>query len=103
MKIAKSLAVVATTGVLTLGMAAPASANHVTQSGTAGGLVAAVVNANVTDVKVNVVQVGDVNVALTNVLNRNRVLTDFLNQNEVTVTDVVDVTIVDNVLVIDVL
>ncbi len=67
------------------------------------GLVAAVVNANVQDVEVNVVRTGDINVTLTNVLNNNRILTDFLNNNNVTVTDVVDVNIVDNVLVIDVL
>lgn len=102
MNISKSLATVAAAGLLSLGIAAPASA-QVTQVGTAGGLVAAVVNANVQNVEVNVVRTGDINVALTNVLNRNRVLTNFLNDNNVTVTDVVDVTIVGNVLVIDVL
>jgi hypothetical protein len=86
-------------------MIAPASAapNQNNQSGGAAGLVAAVVNANVQDVEVNVVRTGDINVALTNVLNNNRILTDFLNDNQVTVTDVVDVNIVGNVLVIDVL
>ncbi len=105
MNLTKSLATVATAGVLSLGMAAPVSAapNSNNQSGGAAGLVAAVVNANVQDVEVNVVRTGDINVTLTNVLNNNRILTDFLNNNNVTVTDVVDVNIVDNVLVIDVL
>ncbi len=105
MNLAKSLATVTTAGVLCIGMAAPASAapNSNNQSGGAAGLVAAVVQANVQEVRVDVVEVGDVNVMLTNVLNNNRILTDFLNNNNVTVTDVVDVTIVDNVLVIDVL
>lgn len=105
MKLARSLAAVATAGVLSIGMASPAAAAPSTnnQSGGAAGLVAAVVNANVQDVQVRVVEVGDVNVTLTNVLNNNRILTDFLNDNQVTVTDVVDVTIVDNVLVVDVL
>lgn len=105
MLVKKSLATVATASILSFGMVAPASAapNTNNQSGGAAGLVAAVVNANVTDVEVNVVRTGDINVTLTNVLNNNRILTDFLNDNNVTVTDVVDVTIVDNVLVIDVL
>ncbi len=102
MMLKKSLATVATAGVLSLGMAAPASAapNTNNQSGGAAGLVAAVVNANVQDVEVNVVRTGDINVALTNVLNNNRILTDILNDNNVVVTDVVDVTLVDNVLVV---
>ncbi len=101
----KSLATVATAGVLTLGMATPALAapNSNNQSGGAAGLVAAVVQANVQEVRVITVETGDINVALTNLLNNNRILTDFLNSNTVTVTDVVDVTIVDNVLVISVL
>lgn len=109
MNLTKSLATFATAGVLSLGMAAPVSAapNSNNQSGGAAGLVAAVVNANVQDVEVNVVRTGDVNVALTNLLNNNRVLTDFLNNNlnnnNVTVTDVVDVNIVGDVLVINVL
>lgn len=103
MNLTKSLATVATAGVLSIGMMTPASAAPgVNQSGGAAGLVAAVVNANVQDVEVTVVD-GDVNVALTNILNRNRILTDFLNDNEVTVDDVVSVRIVDSVLQIGVL
>lgn len=103
MNITKSLATVAVASVLSVGTALPASAapNTNNQSGGAAGLVAAVVNANVQEVRIVTVEAGDVNVALTNLLNNNRVLTDFLNNN--TVTDVVDVTIVDNVLVISVL
>lgn len=105
MMLKKTLATVATAGVLSLGMAAPAMAapNSNNQSGGAAGLVAAVVNANVQDVEVNVVRTGDINVTLTNLLNNNRVLTDFLNNNNVDVNDVVDVNIIGNVLVIDVL
>lgn len=105
MLVKKTLATVATAGILSFGMVAPASAapNTNNQSGGAAGLVAAVVNANIQDVEVNVVRTGDINVALTNVLNNNRILTDILNENQVTVTDVVDVTIEDNVLIINVL
>lgn len=104
MNFTKSLATVATAGVLSIGMVAPASAapNANNQSGGAAGLVAAVVNANVQDVEVTVVD-GDVNVALTNILNNNRILTNILNENDVTVTDVVSVEIVDSVLQVGVL
>lgn len=89
-------------GFASTAAAAPADVN---QSGGAAGLVAAVVNANVQDVDVTVVEVGDVNVSLENVLNNNRILQDFLNENDidVDVTDVVDVTVVDNILQISVL
>ena len=105
MNVSKSLATIAAAGLLAIGVAAPASAapNRNNQSGGAAGLVAAVVNANVQEVEVNVVRTGDVNVALTNLLNNNRVLTNFLNNNNVDVNDVVDVTIVGNTLVISVL
>ena len=108
MLVKKTLATVATAGLLSVGMAAPAAAapNQNTQSGTAvGGLVAAVVNANIQDVDINVVRVGDVNVTLTRVLNNNQILSNILNNNDidVTVTDVVDATIVGNTLVVNVL
>lgn len=106
----RTLAMTASTAIAMTGsmfVAAPATAapNTNNQSGGAAGLVAAVVQANVQDVEVNVVRTGDINVALDNVLNNNRILTDFLNQNDVDITlvDVVDVNIIDNVLVIDVL
>lgn len=97
----KSVATLFVGAVLTAGAVAPATAapSVNNQSGGAAGLVAAVVQANVQDVDVTVVD-GDVNVALTNILNNNRILQDILNDNNVVVTDVVDVTVVDNVLVI---
>lgn len=102
MLVKKTLATVATAGLLSMGAMTPASAapNTNNQSGGAAGLVAAVVNANVQDVRVTVVD-GDVNVTLTNLLNNNEILNNVLN--DVTVTDVVDVTVVDNVLVVNVL
>lgn len=110
MMIRNRFAAATAAGVLAVGMmagtAAAAPADRVNQIGGAvGGLVAAVVQANVQDVEVNVVRVGDVNVALENVLNNNRILQDFLNNNDidVTITDVVDVTIVDNIVVLNVL
>ena len=106
MNLRQRVATVSAASLIALGgMTGTAAAQDVNQRGVAGGLVAAVVQANVQDVEVEVVEVGDVNVALTNVLNNNRILTNFLNNNDidVTVTDVVDVEIVDNVLVINVL
>ncbi len=93
---------------LTLGtMVAPAAAVRPPQqqqnAGAVAGLVAAIVQAQVQDVEINVVEVGDVNVQLQNVLNNNRILTDFLNDNNVNIEDVVDINIVDNVIVVDVL
>lgn len=111
MMIRNRFAAATAAGVLAVGMmagtaAAAPPADRVNQIGGAvGGLVAAVVQANVQDVEVNVVRVGDVNVALENVLNNNRILQNFLNNNDidVTITDVVDVTIVDNIVVLNVL
>ncbi len=113
MKIHNRFAAATLAGMLTVGGAAgTATAAHqvthnpVSQTGGAlGGLVAAVLQLNITDVEVNVVRVGDVNVALENVLNNNRILQNFLNNNDidVTITDVVDVTIVDNIVVLNVL
>ena len=109
MKVRKALATVSAATLLSAGftgsaMAAPRDAG-VVQSGGAAGLVAAVVNANVQDVDIDVVQVGDVNVRLQNVLNNNRIIQDVLNNNDidVVITDVVDVAVVDNVLVVSVL
>lgn len=91
-------------GGMTGTAAAAPGGTAVDQRGAAAGLVAAVVQANVQDVDVTVVD-GDVNVNLENILNNNRILQDFLNDNDidVAITDVVDVEIVDNVLVINVL
>jgi hypothetical protein len=104
-------AVLAATAALTIASAGAASAaapdRAITQSGGAAGLVAAVVQTG--DIKVvevgdvtleDVVTVGDVTVQVENILNRNQVVKNVLNNNNVTVTDVVDVAIVDNVLVL---
>ncbi len=98
MNVRKLIAGATVATALTLGTLAPASAAPRQQAGAIGGLIAAVVQLQ--DLEVRVVEVGDVdvNVALQNVLNNNRILTDFLNNNDVNVEDVVDITIVDNVV-----
>ena len=105
MNMRNRIAAASTAGVLAFGAmtgvaAAAPSDRAVTQTGGAAGLVAAVVQANVTDVEVTVVD-GDVNVALSNILNNNRILQNFLNNNQFD--DVVSVEIVDSVLQIGVL
>lgn len=117
MNMRNRIAAVSTAGALAFGgmtgvAAAAPPERAVTQSGGAAGLVAAVVQANIQNVDVTVVD-GDVNVTLENILNNNRILNDslnnnqilsnFLNDNDIDINDVVDVTIVDNVLVLNVL
>ena len=81
MNITKSLATIAVAGVLSVGTALPAAAapNQNNQSGGAAGLVAAVVNANIQQVRIVTVDTGDVNVALTNIHNNNNILRNILN------------------------
>ena len=95
---AKTVATVATAGLLTFGLAAPASAQ--TQRGGAAGLIAAVVQLQ--NVEVRVVNLDDVNVAVENVLNNNRILNEafqnFLNRNnvDVDINDVIDVNVLED-------
>jgi hypothetical protein len=110
MDIRKRVLTLTTAATLAFGvLAGPALAHPsnraVQQTGGAAGLVAAVVQANITDVEVVVVEVGDVNVTVQNVLNNARILNNVLRNADidVVVTDVVDVAIVENVLVINVL
>ena len=97
------LAGAAVATALTLGStAAPASAARPTQQAIAlGGLIAAVVQTG--DIEVITVDTGNINVDIQNVLNNNRVLTDFLNDNNVNIEDVIDITVVDNVIQVVVL
>ena len=105
--ISKALATAATVGVLTFGVAAPASAAPTNNAvGGAAGLIAAVLQIQTGDV--TVVDIDNVDVAVTNVLNNNQVLNDafqnFLNNNQVTVgidaNDVVDVAILNGGIVV---
>ena len=99
----KILAGAAVATALTLGATAgPAAAARPTQqAGAVGGLVAAVVQTG--DIRIVTVETGDINVELQNILNNNRVLTDFLNNNDVNIEDVIDITVVDNVVQVVVL
>ena len=99
----KIIAGAAVATALTLGSTAgPASAARPTQTGGAvAGLVAAVVQTG--DIEIITVETGDINVRLQNILNNNQILTDFLNNNDVNIEDVVDITVVDNVIQVVVL
>ncbi len=103
--ISKALATAATAGLLTFGVAAPASAAPRNEAaGGAAGLIAAVLQVQTGNI--SVVRVGDVNVAVQNVLNNNEVLNEafqnFLNNNNIRVdaNDVVDVRILNGGIVI---
>ncbi len=107
MKISKTLATVATAGVLTFGVAAPAAAAPRNDAvGGAAGLIAAVLQVQDVDVTVVDVSNNNVNVAVQNVLNNNQVLNNafqnFLNNNDVDVdiNDVLDVAILNGDIVI---
>ena len=111
---AAALTSAAALSVTGIAMATPASAappeRAVTQTGgAAAGLIAAVVQ--VSEVRVvtledspitvdRVVTIGDINVDIQDVLNNNRILQNILNNNDVDISDVVDIAIVDNVLVV---
>ena len=105
-----SAAALSFSGVALAGPASAVPQKTVTQTGgAAAGLIAAVVQVN--DVQVvnvsqnvivvdDVVTIGDINVDIRDVLNNNRILQNILNNNDVDISDVVDIAIVDNVLVV---
>lgn len=103
----KTLTTVALAGALTFGGAGMAQALPNQTAGAIGGLIAAAVNVDRTvdidqiqilspDGSINIIR--DVDVDVNNVLNGLTV--EILNNNDIDVQDVVDVTIVDNVLVV---
>ncbi|MBG6185651.1 hypothetical protein IWX65_003632 [Arthrobacter sp. CAN_A214] len=107
MQITKTLATVALTGTLAFGGAGIAQAAPNQNAGAVGGLVAAAVNLDRTvdidqirlvDNDGNILSNIDVDVPVNNVLNGLTI--QALNNNDIDVQDVVDVTIVDNVLVV---
>jgi hypothetical protein len=107
MQITKTLATAALTASLAFGGAGIAQAATNQNAGAVGGLVAAAVNADRT-VDINQIQLVtvngdilsdiDVDVPVNNVLNG--ITVNALNDNNVDIQDVVDVTVVDNVLVV---
>lgn len=109
MKITRTLATAAVTGALAFGGAGVAQAAPVQNANAAGGLVAAAVNLDRT---VDIDQIRLVNIngdVLSNIdvdVTNNNVLTGLtiqaLNNNDIDVRDLVDVTVVDNVLVVTV-
>ncbi|TLM82981.1 hypothetical protein FDW83_11355 [Pseudarthrobacter sp. NamE2] len=107
MQITKTLATAALTASLAFGGAGIAQAATNQNAGAVGGLVAAAVNADRTvdidqiqlvNVNGDVLSNIDVDVPVNNVLNG--ITVNALNDNEIDVEDVLDVTVVDNVLVV---